>query len=170
MNLPITPLEVIERAPDGSPRPDGRRPQDRWRCRCACGAIVIVYGIHLRSGHTKSCGCHKAAVARARRLVHGESRRRIREYEAWQMAKARCFNPKATGYKYWGGRGITMCDRWRDSYESFLADMGRCPPRHSLDRWPNPDGNYEPGNCRWATAKQQAANKRPRVADAVATN
>lgn len=88
-----------------------------------------------------------------------------REYQAWQMAKARCFNPGATGYqKYYGGRGITMCDRWRYSYENFLADMGRCPPKHSLDRWPNPAGNYEPGNCRWATASQQNSNLRPRQA------
>ncbi len=83
------------------------------------------------------------------------------EYRVWSGAKARCFNPGNIGYRYYGGRGITMCDRWRDSFEAFFADMGPRPSMaHTLDRINNA-GNYEPGNCRWATWLQQAANRRP---------
>jgi hypothetical protein len=80
-------------------------------------------------------------------------------YNSWSNMKSRCDNPKATGYHLWGGRGITVCERWRD-FDNFLADMGPRPIGHSLDRI-NPDGNYEPDNCRWATARQQGANQRP---------
>jgi hypothetical protein len=86
------------------------------------------------------------------------------EYAVWTGIKMRCFNPNATGYKYYGGRGITMCERWRRSYSAFRADVGPRPSRaHSIDRIDN-DGNYEPGNVRWATYRQQARNKRRRVA------
>jgi hypothetical protein len=82
-----------------------------------------------------------------------------REYTSWEMMNARCNNPKATGYENYGGRGITVCERWR-RFENFLADMGPRPAGTTLDRWPNNDGNYEPGNCRWATRAQQLGNRR----------
>ena len=92
--------------------------------------------------------------------THGESKTRSVEYGTWSRVKTRCYNQKSKDYKDYGGRGIKMCDSWLNSYESFLRDMGRRPKgRYSLDRI-NVNGNYEPSNCRWATDKEQANNKR----------
>lgn len=83
------------------------------------------------------------------------------EYRSWGAMKSRCLNPNSHAYSRYGGRGITVCDRWRDDFAAFLSDMGRRPsPQHTLDRFPDQSGNYEPGNCRWATAKEQIANQR----------
>lgn len=88
------------------------------------------------------------------------SRFRI-EYQTWKSMKRRCTNPRDASFKYYGAKGITVCDRWMGSFEAFLEDMGRRPSaRHSIDRFPNSDGNYEPGNCRWALAVQQARNRK----------
>jgi hypothetical protein len=84
-------------------------------------------------------------------------------YCTWRSMRQRCFNANMKAYPYYGGRGITICPRWLDSFENFLADMGERPPGTSLDRFPNNSGNYEPGNCRWATSKEQAQNRRKRV-------
>ena len=134
-----------------------------WLCRCECGNETKVRGIKLRSGHTSSCGCLSRERASTSKLRHGENSRRhgmTAEYRCWAAVKTRCMNPKASGYDQYGGRGIQVCDRWK-TFENFLADMGRKPsPEHSIDRYPDGDGNYEPGNCRWATKSEQRLNQR----------
>lgn len=94
-----------------------------------------------------------------RRDAHGKLTN-PREYQSWRSMRSRCINPKASHWKYWGGAGITVCERW-DSFSNFLADMGPRPDGTTLDRFPNNTGNYEPGNCRWATAYQQIHNRGP---------
>lgn len=150
-------LTVLERA-------DSRKWTARWKCRCACGNFAEVCAGDLRSGHTKSCGCLVVATASAlgkRRAVHGHAREGAISptFVSWTSMQERCLNPKHKSYADYGGRGITICERWRE-FSSFLADMGERPPRTTLDRFPNAGGNYEPGNCRWATSKEQNNNRR----------
>jgi hypothetical protein len=99
-----------------------------------------------------------------RKIIHGEGKtnQTTKEYKAWLRIKYRCDNPNSQNYPRYGGRGIDVCKRWRDSFLVFLNDIGRAPsPKHSLDRWPNNNGNYELGNVRWATPKEQRTNQRP---------
>lgn len=128
--------------------------------RCDCGAEKTVRLSNIKSGQTKSCGCERVRVGKAN-ATHGEGSngRRSHEHLAWAAMISRCNNPRVPNYHDYGGRGISVCDRWR-TYEYFLADMGRRPSHiHSLDRVDN-NGNYEPSNCRWATREQQSLNKR----------
>ena len=81
-------------------------------------------------------------------------------YKSWDAAKQRCYNPRNNKFPLYGALGVTMCEHWRTSFANFLTDMGPRPPKHSLDRWPDPHGNYEPSNCRWATIHEQRANRR----------
>jgi hypothetical protein len=128
----------------------------KWRCLCGCGKETVVTGDRLRRGRTKSCGCWKGRHRDA--IFPGRKYRP--EYSVWLSMKKRCSNARAHDYSRYGGRGIVVCERWRDSFDAFYADMGQRPsPKHSIDRINN-DGNYEPGNCRWATAYEQAANSR----------
>lgn len=134
-----------------------------WWLRCDCGVEFIAYGGNVTRGLTRSCGClHSETTSQAAR-THGETVAfsKSPEYACWVQIKTRCYNPNYIEFHLYGGRGIRMCDRWRESFEAFLADMGRKPsPAHSIDRYPDPDGHYEPSNCRWATATQQAQSRR----------
>lgn len=136
-----------------------------WRCRCDCGNTVLVVGISLRRGLTRSCGClqRDAASVQAKAQAGIQSTKhglyKSREYLCWVNAKQRCYNPHRPEYKNYGGRGIGMCKRWRNSFEAFYADMGPCPPGLTLERKNNHKG-YTPSNCKWATWAEQARNKR----------
>lgn len=141
------------------------REATRWLCECRCGARLVVAGRNLRSGNTASCGClHReiAADCGRRSRIHGEGAG-TPEYKSWAAMKARCLNPADKDFPSYGGRGVQICARWRNDYAAFLADMGRRPSiQHTLDRFPNNDGDYEPSNCRWATKSEQALNRSPK--------
>lgn len=130
--------------------------------RCDCGAERHMPAAILKKGARKSCGCMRVAGIRQKLTKHGVSRGlQSREYRSWQAMRARCGNPRHRSYQRYGGRGIKVCERWND-FSNFLADMGPRLPGTTLDRYPNNDGNYEPGNCRWATSQQQNINKSKR--------
>ncbi len=143
----------------------GRRGHSRYLCECQCGTKVVVRGTSLTSGNTISCGCYHRERLRVDKVTHGDKPKDSSgvapEYRAWTNMITRCTNPKHNRWQHYGGRGITICERWRNSYEAFLSDVGRRPsPAHSLDRYPDCDGNYEPGNVRWATGTEQRLNQR----------
>lgn len=156
-------LTVIERA--GSVFV-GRRGKVRaaWRCRCDCGADAVVPRNRLTTGMTKSCGCLSAEVSRNLRLVHGGCKTRggrtaLPEYGVWQSMRRRCGDPADMAFANYGGRGIVVCERWRESLPAFLEDMGSRPTSdHEIDRIDN-DRGYEPGNCRWVTRHVQSRNR-----------
>lgn len=129
-----------------------------WKCVCECGREATVSAGSLRFGGARSCGCLQRDLASMCSKKHGESRVNTREYRIWRIIKSRCTNTRLRSYAAYGGRGIQMCREWAESYERFLADMGRSPPGTSVDRIDNSRG-YEPGNCRWATREIQAHNK-----------
>ena len=129
---------------------------------CCCGGVFEARQLHVKNGGIKSCGCYQREATRKRRTTHGDSKNRqvTTEYRSWEALRKRCLNPNNAAYSHYGGRGIRICERWLESYTNFLTDMGRKPgPGYSLDRINN-DGDYEPSNCRWATPKQQANNRR----------
>lgn len=136
-----------------------------WQCRCDCGSNIVAEGGHLRKGHTRSCGCLRnelSAQRTALRKTHGESH--TVEYGIWASMKDRCQATSGRVSKDYGERGIIVCEKWKNSFDYFLADIGRRPSNlYSLDRYPDNDGNYEPGNVRWTTREQQMNNRRNNV-------
>lgn len=145
--------------------PHVERDKMRWQCRCDCGNEKAVAGSDLRSGLSQSCGCLIREKSARLNTKHGHAVKHdgtppSPEYTAWTSMINRCECENYKGWHRYGGRGITICERWRTSFENFLADMGPRPtPQHSLDRYPNNDGNYEPDNSRWATKKQQCETR-----------
>ncbi len=150
----------------GSEAPPLRGYRRRLSCQCDCGEVVCVLLTSLMKRQTTSCGCWKKEQGHIRgktNLVHGHSRAHegrnpTRTYRTWQSMHTRCSNAKSDNFKRYGGRGITVCERW-SVFENFLADMGERPQSMTLDRINN-DGNYEPSNCRWADASTQRKNQR----------
>lgn len=127
-----------------------------WTCLCECGNTADVQGSNLKTGGSISCGCYQQEVIGSWKITHKQSNSPL-YYSYWAM-RQRCLIPHHISYPRYGGRGITVCDRWMESFENFAEDMGHRPEGKSLDRIDN-NGNYEPGNCKWSTPKEQQANR-----------
>lgn len=130
--------------------------QPSWVCLCDCGNELQVVASSLKSARTRSCGCLRAEISKKTMTTHGMTN--SSEYSIWSAMKKRCFDVNNQDYKNYGGRGITVCDRWVNSFANFYADLGAKPDGYSLDRI-DVNGNYEPSNCKWSSLEEQANNK-----------
>lgn len=148
-------LLVLHREPKDNPR-------TFWRCRCDCGQSTVKMGKYLTSGDTRSCGCDQRAMRQrgnpkyADTIAHRDHRR---EYTIWRSMKSRCLVKSSSNYRFYGAKGVTVCEAWRDDFAAFYRDMGPCPENYTLDRI-DPFGHYEPANCRWLSWDEQHRNLR----------
>lgn len=151
----INGITILTRAPN-------KGGKTMYYCLCHCGNLFKTSQSHLHSGHTISCGCILKYTSKILHTTHGKTETRLRRI--WNSMKQRCYNNNIPQYKDWGGRGIAVCDEWRDDFQAFYdwSMANGYDDNLSIDRIDN-DGNYEPNNCQWATRKQQARNKRNNV-------
>lgn len=141
--------------------PNNKHGKVMWLCRCDCGETKSILSAKLLNGESKSCGCRRREVSALLHRTHGLSKTRI--HRIWCAMKTRCYNPNSPAFVSYGAKGITVCRRWKTSFQHFLADMGQPPTdSHTLDRVDNTKG-YTPKNCRWATYKEQSVNSRTPV-------
>lgn len=159
-------LTVLGRGEDYYRPSGGFRP--RWECKCDCGNVVQAHAAHLKNhGDSQSCGClhreRSAVRIKAQRTTHGHSSggRNSKTYSSWSNMMSRCYRPSTKSYPWYGGKGIKVCERWH-TFSNFLADMGERPEGMTIDR-EDLDGDYEPGNCKWATRIQQDRHRRDTI-------
>lgn len=141
--------------------PENPTPLRKWLCKCDCGETRRIEPVLLIQERVRSCGCRRGALITQSKTRHGQSE--SPEYAIWCGMRKRCINPNASGFYKYGARGTMVCERWQ-LFENFIADMGPRPSsEHSIDRFPDTNGHYEPGNCRWATPAEQSRNRRNNI-------
>lgn len=140
---------------------DSESKRVKWICRCECGVEKSIYERLLISGESKSCGCLRIDTMRAIATKHGRSvgKKNDATYSVWLGMRSRCMAKTGPKHSKYASKGITVCQRWMDSFDAFVKDMGERPDGMTIDRYPDKRGNYEPGNCRWATQKEQQNNR-----------